>query len=114
MRQSGVLAAAGIVALTEMPDRLGEDHANAKLLAKALSQFDELALRPEDVHTNMVFVNTKPLGISAADFADCALQHNIKVSVYGPMTVRMVANHDASREDVLYTAEALVDLIKSL
>ena len=56
MRQSGVLAAAGIVALTEMPDRLGEDHANAKLLAKALSQFDELALNPEDVHSNMVFV----------------------------------------------------------
>ncbi|MCZ6679428.1 MAG: threonine aldolase family protein, partial [Candidatus Poribacteria bacterium] len=42
MRQSGVLAAAGIVALTEMTDRLGEDHTNAKLLAKALSQFDEL------------------------------------------------------------------------
>jgi threonine aldolase len=114
MRQSGVLAAAGIVALTEMPDRLDEDHANAKLLAKALSQFDELALNPEDVHTNMVFVDTKPLGISAADFADRASQHNIKVSVYGPMTVRMVANHDASREDVLYAAEALVDLAKSL
>jgi threonine aldolase len=114
MRQSGVLAAAGIVALTEMPDRLDQDHANAKLLAKALSQFDELALRPEAVDTNMVFVNTKPLEISAADFADRALQHNIKVSVYGPMTVRMVTNHDASREDVLYAAEILVDLIKSL
>ena len=114
MRQSGVLAAAGIVALTEMPDRLGEDHANARLLAKALSQFDELALRPEDVHTNMVFLNTKPLDIPAADFADRALQHNIKVSVYGPMTVRMVANHDVSREDVLCTAEVLVDLVNSL
>ncbi len=113
MRQSGVLAAAGIVALTEMSDRLGEDRANAKLLAKALSQFDELGVRPETVDTNMVFVNTEPLGIPAADFADRALQHNIKVSVYGPTTVRMVTNHDASREDVLYAAETLVDLIKT-
>ena len=114
MRQSGMLAAAGIVALTEMTNRLGEDHANAKLLAKALSQFDELDLGPADVHTNMVFVKTKPLGISAADFADRVLQHGLKVSVYGPTTVRMVANHDVSREDVLYAAEVLVDLVKSL
>ena len=114
MRQSGVLAAAGIVSLTEMTDRLIEDHDNAKLLAKALLQFDQLDLRREDFHTNMVFLNTEPLGISAEDFAERAAQHNIRVSVYGPTTVRLVTNHDASREDVLYAAEVLVDLIRSI
>jgi threonine aldolase len=114
MRQSGVIAAAGIVALTEMTDRLIEDHANVKLLAKALSQFDELELRPEDFHTNMVMINTKPLGISATDFANRAGQHHIKVSLYGPTTVRLVTHHDVSREDVLYAAEVLVDIIASI
>ncbi len=114
MRQSGVIAAAGIVALTEMPDRLIEDHANARLLAKALSQFDELGVRPEDCHTNMVMLNTKPLGISAADFGVRVAPHHIKVSIYGPTTVRLVTHHDVSREDVLYAAEVLVDVIAAL
>ena len=111
MRQAGVLAAAGIISLTDMIDRLGEDHAHAKLLAKALSQFDILGLTSEDFDTNMVFLDTTPLGMSAADFADSVLQHNIKVSVAGPTTVRIVTNHDVSRENVLYAAEVLVDLI---
>jgi threonine aldolase len=114
MRQSGMLAAAGIVSLMEMTHRLVEDHANAKLLAKALSQFDELDLCPESIDTNMVFVKTEPVGISATEFADRALQHNIRVSVYGPTTVRFVANHDVSREDVLCTADTLVDLVGNL
>ena len=114
MRQSGVIAAAGIVALTEMTDRLVEDHANAKILAKAFCQFDELNLSPEDVHTNMVFLNTKPLGVSAEVFADRIRERNIRVSVYGPTTVRLVTNHDVSREQTLHAAEELADLVKSL
>jgi len=114
MRQAGVIAAAGIVALTEMVDRLPEDHANAQILSKALSQFDELNLRREDFHTNMVFISTKPLGVSAAEFASQALAHGIKVSVYGPTKVRLVTNHDVSREDALYAAEVLVDVVKAV
>jgi threonine aldolase len=114
MRQSGVIAAAGIVALTEMTDRLREDHANARLLAKALSQFDELDLLPEDVHTNIVRLDTKGLEISAAEFANRAAQHNLKVSVQGPTIVRLVTHHDVSREDILHAAEVLVDLVRSI
>jgi hypothetical protein len=62
----------------------------------------------------MVFVNTKPLGVSAADFAARALKYNIRVSVYGPTKVRLVTNHDVTREDTLYAADALVELVKSL
>lgn len=114
MRQAGVLAAAGIVSLTEMTDRLSEDHQNAKLLAKALSQFEELNIHREDFHTNMVFLDTKPLGISAEDFAEQVAQHNIRISVYGPTSARLVTNHDVSREDVLYAAAVLVNLIRPL
>ena len=62
MRQSGVLAAAGIVALSEMPDRLGEDHANAKLLAKALSQFDEVSPEPRGGRFQYGFCQHKTVG----------------------------------------------------
>jgi threonine aldolase len=114
MRQSGVLAAAGIVSLSEMTDRLGEDHENAKLLAKALSRFDPLNIRTEDIHTNMVFLDTTPLNISADEFAQRLAQHDIRISVYGPTRARLVTNHDVSREEVLYAAEVLVDVIGSL
>ena len=57
MRQAGVLAAAGIVALREMVPRLGEDHENARYLAQKLSEFDCIDCDPAEVEINMVFCN---------------------------------------------------------
>ena len=57
MRQTGILAAAGIIALTDMTKRLGEDHANAKLLAKLLSELPDVTVDPEAVEINMVFAS---------------------------------------------------------
>lgn len=112
MRQAGVLAAAGIVALTEMTDRLVEDHENAKILAEGLAQIEALELNPEKVETNIVIFDTRPLRLTAAEFGEKAIKRGVKVSLYGPTTVRLVTNKDVSREDTLYAVDVLVDLIK--
>ena len=57
MRQAGVMAAAGVVALNEMVDRLVEDHHNASKLAVGLAQIPGVTLNPEDVETNQVYFN---------------------------------------------------------
>jgi len=112
MRQAGILAAAGIVALTEMVERLAEDHENAKSLANELSELPEFGIEPEKVQTNMVAFSTKQLGISAPQFAKLAEQQNVKISIYGPTLVRLVTNKDVTRDDVLTAAEILIDLAK--
>ena len=62
MRQAGVIAAAGIVALTRMVDRLWEDHSNAQVLATGLRELDERLLNYE-VHTNIISIDLEPIGI---------------------------------------------------
>jgi len=112
MRQAGVLAAAGIIALTEMTERLAIDHENAQILAKGLSQVEELNVNPQRVMTNIVIFDTKPLGLTASEFAQKATEKNIKVSLYGPTTIRLVTHNDVSREDMLYAADALTEVVK--
>jgi len=112
MRQAGVLAAAGIVALTEMVNRLAEDHENAKILAEGLSQIEALGMKPEKFETNIVIFDTKPLRLTAAEFGEIALKRGVKVSLYGPTTVRLVTNKDVNREDTLYALDVLVDLMR--
>lgn len=62
VRQAGVIAAAGIVALTRMVDRLWEDHSNARVLATGLRELDERLLNYE-VHTNIISIDLEPIGI---------------------------------------------------
>lgn len=62
MRQAGVIAAAGIVALTRMVDRLWEDHSNAQVLATGLRELDERLLNYE-VHTNIISIDLEPIGM---------------------------------------------------
>lgn len=64
MRQAGVLAAAGIVALETMVDRLAEDHANARRLAEGLAMLPGVLLDPEQIHTNIVIFGLRPTAIS--------------------------------------------------
>ena len=71
MRQAGILAAAGIVALEEMIDRLAEDHENARRLAMGLAAIPEIELNPEDIQTNIIFFElSDDVPWTAADIAD--------------------------------------------
>ena len=100
MRQAGVLAAAGLVALDTMVDRLAEDHQNARRLAHGLANIDGLNVDPEQIQTNIVFfeVDTK-LG-TAADMIAALERQDIKVSYPGKQSIRMVTHRHITPEDI--------------
>jgi threonine aldolase len=108
MRQAGVLAAAGLVALEEMPQRLHEDHANASLLAEG---FRTLGLDPGRVETNIVVVD---LGerIASKSFVEALSQRGIRVNAFGPTRVRFVTHFDISRQDCEAAVEAVAEILR--
>lgn len=113
MRQAGVIAAAGIVAVEKMTQRLAEDHANARLLAEGLQSIPGIGLNMEQVQTNMVFFwleETVP--IDARQLAN-ALQerHNVKIGVTGPRQFRAVTHYWITAESVQTAIEAIRELL---
>jgi threonine aldolase len=102
MRQAGILAAAGIVALTEMVPRLPEDHRQARRLAEALAARPELELAPDRVDINMVFVRFRP-GCGAepeARFVAALRRHGILTYPPEGGRVRFVTHHDVTAADI--------------
>jgi threonine aldolase len=92
MRQAGILAAAGIVALDTMVDRLAEDHRNAKTLADGLANIPGIAIEPETQHTNMVYFSlTSDIPLSLAEFREKLASHGLLVGG-GSDRVRMVTH----------------------
>jgi len=95
MRQAGILAAAGIVALEQMVDRLAEDHARARRLAEGLRRIPGLQLDPHTPYTNMVFLNlapeTEPL--AAETVVERLKAHRILVEDVGPRRFRLVVHY---------------------
>jgi threonine aldolase len=109
MRQAGVLAAAGLVALEHGPKRLQEDHDNAQVLARRLSAIPGIRLDASKVKTNIVIFSVKPSGLSSADFlARLASRGVLAVPVDGER-VRMVTHLDVNRSDVEKAAEIVTD-----
>jgi threonine aldolase len=101
MRQAGVLAAAGIVALDEMVDRLAEDHAHAKALAEGLSQVPGVWLDKGSPNTNMVYIELDPkLSISAKQCAADLKKQGILVGITGPRHFRLVCHYWIREEDL--------------
>jgi threonine aldolase len=112
MRQAGVLAAAGLIALEKMPARLHEDHANARLLAEALSNMEGVAIDLDTVETNIVIFRITA-GMTAADLVARLKARGILMSTVGPDAIRLVTHHDVSRADCMTAAEALTEEIES-
>ena len=105
MRQAGVLAAAGMVALEDGPRRLQVDHDNAQVLARKLSDIPGIALDPAKVQTNIVIFSVKPSGLSSADFLSrCSARGLLAVPVDADR-VRMVTHLDVDRSDMDKAAE---------
>ncbi|MBI5030748.1 MAG: low-specificity L-threonine aldolase [Chloroflexi bacterium] len=100
MRQAGVLAAAGIVALETMVDRLAEDHANAKLLAEGLADIPGIDLDPSCVKTNIVFFNLLPSAPTAAQFAQRLAEAGVLIGPSGERRMRAVTHYGIERRDV--------------
>ncbi len=109
MRQAGVLAAAGLIALEEMPKRLYEDHANARLLAEAIAGVDGVTLDLADVQTNIVIFTLKDGG--AAECVSSLKEKGVASSAIGTHQVRFVTHFDVSREDCERAAKASVEVL---
>ncbi len=94
MRQAGVLAAAGIIALQEMVNRLSEDHQRAKVLAKGLTTIPGLRLDKGSPNTNMVYLELdKETGILASECAKLLKQEGILIGVTGERHLRLVCHY---------------------
>ncbi|HEX2267015.1 MAG TPA: beta-eliminating lyase-related protein, partial [Actinomycetota bacterium] len=98
-RQAGVVAAAGLVALDEGPRRLEEDHANAKRLAEGIADATPNSVDPGGVETNIVFVDTAPLRISAVDLMTRLREQDLLANVVAGK-IRFVTHRDVSAGDI--------------
>jgi threonine aldolase len=110
MRQAGILAAAGLIALEEGPARLKDDHANARLLAEALANTEGVAIDLATVETNIVIFRLTA-GSGAADLAARLKQRGVLAGAFGPDAIRLVTHRDVSREQCIDAAEALTEEI---
>ncbi|HEX7157880.1 MAG TPA: low-specificity L-threonine aldolase [Edaphobacter sp.] len=111
MRQAGVLAAAGLIALHEMPKRLADDHANAKLLAEAICDAGG-EVDCDAVQTNIVIFRLRNDGDAAA-FCAALRQKGVLASAIGPHSVRLVTHYDAGQEACDEAAGILRELLRA-
>jgi threonine aldolase len=110
MRQAGIIAAAGLVALEESPKRLHEDHENARLLALGIAGFPGVAVDPEKVATNLVFLDVSGTGKSAGVICDGLRKEGVLASGFDH-SIRLVTHRDVSSDDVRTAVRALGRLL---
>ena len=110
MRQAGPLAAAGIIALETMGDRLQEDHATAKRLAEGLHRIDASLVNPQEVETNLVRADVRASGRSAAQWSDDLARAGVRVSPASPTTLRFVTHRHIGHAEVDATVAAVASL----
>jgi len=116
MRQAGIIAAPGIIALEKMIDRLEEDHRNARLLAEGLLKIEGLHVDLRTVQTNMVMCDVDELGVSADLFVKELRDHGVLVNNISKTRVRFVTHRGIEREDIeraLCIIEEVVRKIKA-
>ncbi len=115
MRQAGVLAAAGIVALEEMVDRLVEDHERAAKLATLLGNIPGVNLDKGSPNTNMVYIELDPvLNITAVECAEHLKSQGVLVGITGPRHFRLVCHYWVNDEDIMTTANVFKTALAEL
>jgi threonine aldolase len=102
MRQAGVIAAAALVALEEMRDRLADDHRNAKALARGLAEIDGVRIDPDRVVTNIVSFEVDPARMDTSAFAKACAEQGLRVSRYLGTSPRLraVTHRGVERKDI--------------
>jgi len=112
MRQAGILAAAGLIALEKMSKRLHVDHDNAKYMAKRLSEISGIKLTHEDIHINMVFFDIEETGVSSEKLVKELFEKGIKINGIEGGFMRYVTNNDVTKEDIDYTIQCMKEIMK--
>jgi threonine aldolase len=113
MRQAGHLAAAGLVALDTGIDRLADDHANAKLLAKGLAGLPGLSVDPKSVETNMVMADVSATGMDAPAFIAACAKAGVRIGARGAdPVVRFVTHRNVGAAECKLALERVAALLK--
>ncbi|SET35632.1 L-threonine aldolase [Oceanobacillus limi] len=110
LRQAGMIAAPGLVALNTMVDRLAEDHEKATTLATGFKEINGLTIE-NNVDTNIVLVNTEKAGLTADQFVEKCKQEGILAVAFGPYTVRFTTHYDVSTNQVKEVVEKVNKMI---
>ena len=111
MRQVGVLAAAGMLALEDSPKLLAEDHANAKRLAEGLAELRGVKLDPERVQTNIAIFDIAATGMTTAQMAAELKARGVLANGINAREMRMVTHYDVSREDIEQTIKITKEIL---
>ena len=111
MRQAGVLAAAGLIALEDSPSVLAEDHANARLLAQRLAELPGIRLDPSRVQTNIVIFDISGLGIITAELSRDLQTRGILANGIDATRMRMLTHRDVTRDQCLRAASIFAEVV---
>jgi len=114
MRQAGILAAAGLVALSEMVDRLAEDHANASKLAQGLAEMDSFSIDPATVKTNIVFFEIKRTDIGPQELTELLGAEGVRLFALGPRQLRAVINYHITADDIDYVLSIFHKVLRGM
>lgn len=114
MRQTGIIAAAGNVALDRMVERLSEDHMNARRLAEGISRIPGLSIEPERIKTNIVYFELVNDRMPADEFFNKVITRGIKFLRTGTSRFRMVTHHGIVTGDIDKTLDAMGEVMKGL
>ena len=114
MRQAGVLAAAGLIALEESPAHLANDHANARFLAERMAAIEGVRINPAEVRTNIVIFDISGLGVGTKDFSQELKLRGVLANGINTTHMRVVTHSDVTRADCEYAADILVEMAAAL
>ena len=112
MRQAGVLAAAGIVALNEMVDRLADDHANARKLAQGLAEMPGVSIDPSQIHTNIVYFEINREDLTVEELVKRLGDNGARMLPVGPGRIRAVTHYHISSDDIDYVLGVFAKVLK--
>lgn len=113
MRQAGIIAAAGIIAIEQMTQRLGEDHATAQAIARRLAAIDPALADPTRVQTNIVMVDVTRSKRRAEDWLVDLKDRGVLANAFGPYVVRLVTHRHIVEADATRAAEIIAELWRS-
>ncbi len=111
MRQSGIVAAAGIYALENNVERLKDDHENARKLARRLAQIPGIAIDASEVETNLVFFDVAGTGKSGAEISDALLARGVHIGAPGPTRMRAVTHLDITERMIDEAADIVAEVV---
>ena len=114
MRQAGVLAAAGLVAMDTMIDRLADDHSTARRLASGLANIDGLSVDPDSIQTNIVIFEVDPSVATVNELIGALDREGVKVGSPGPQLIRMVTHRQIGSDDVDDALALVSKVVKQL